>query len=138
MEAVAGILGLAQLAGAVAITCGGYILEVVGASEQMDHLRDELVSLKELLESLGELLKEEPDDKKLIFLRRRGKDIENCKALLEKVDKKLNPKPTRHPAIKSLFQSLDWPRKKKDVMERVQQISRYRELFRDAMNLYQK
>jgi hypothetical protein len=135
------ITGLVVLAVQVASACGEYINEVKDASDQMGHLKNEVVLLQDILESLEKLRLESPGDQRVISLSRRPECFEECSKLLEEVQKKLNPGPssdTRVSVIKNAYRSLKWPLEKKNVMERVEQIRHYSITFSTAMQLEQK
>ncbi|KAL2809542.1 WD40-repeat-containing domain protein [Aspergillus granulosus] len=133
MDLTGGIIGVIQLAGAIATVCGSYIIKVKHAQKEIEGLNVEIKHLKDLLEQLEKLHRELGDDE-LIGLQG---GLKECSSLLKVLSEKINPQKTQSTPRKFGLRSFKWPLQQSDVEDNIKQIRRFHSLFQEALQIAQ-
>jgi hypothetical protein len=137
LSSATSVLGVIQLAGCIATVCGGYILEVKDAREEILALQKSASSLKDTLQELKCLI-ENSDFPHISQSDVLKNDIKNCSSTLTALMKKLDMG-RRHKAMRRLsFRSLTWPIKRPEMERIVADLERYKSSFAVSLLIDQK
>lgn len=125
LSLTASCIAILQLSGAIINTCYDYRSRVKSAAKDASRIVNELNSLRSIIESLFVLLEDEAEDRSseksaLKELAREGGPLDGCKAELETLKKKLEPKE----GWRATRAMLLWSLKESDVKRVLQTIDR--------------
>lgn len=132
MGFTASIAGLIQITGQVTVFASGYVGKVRRASEDIDNLRNELISLGNVLIKLGRLGDRcAPNSTEL---QKLDIPLRECSIKLQELRLKLElgMKGSR---LRKAFRSLKWPLDEAETTEFVMYIERRKSLFMIALSV---
>ena len=132
------VIGTASEALALTQVLYKYISGVAEAPKQARDLLGEVVAIGEVLRALRERLSEAHergdggfDQTSVLFVHLNG-----CKGILEKLQKKLAPLASSGKwKVKNLWPAMKWPLEKEDMIQDVEALHRYAQIFHFAVNL---
>lgn len=132
LGSVSSIITVAQVAGAVAKLCGGYILDVKDARQDIERLQKQTAALRDVVDRLSEM--SDPKKSKSVSLSTHVMDsINRCLEDLQELHDRLQPK-TKHKAMSKVgWRALKWPLSKSDVNEEMQRLEGYLAIFNTAL-----
>jgi hypothetical protein len=134
LGSVSSIIAVVQVAGSIAKLCGGYILDVKDARQDVERLQQKATSLRDVLHEIsdsspGHGLKRHHLSANVL------ESANQCSKDLRKLQDKLEPK-TRHKAMSKFgVRALKWPLSKHAVNEEVKMIEGYLTVFSAALQL---
>jgi ankyrin repeat domain-containing protein 50 len=132
ISAAASVVALIQISGQVFALCQDYFSEVKNARQDIRRLRDEVMSLQDVLTNVKDLA-EAPSSTKLTSLDLLNQPdglIHQCETELKGLSTKLDIGQGKgHMRLRAL----KWPFSKKDVDKTISAISRQKELFNLAL-----
>ena len=131
----ASVIAVVQISGQVFDLCRKYYLEVKSARKEIQRLRDEVISLQDVLTSVADLPKapSSTNQSTLRLLSQPNGPLQRCQIDLEKLVVDLNPGP-EHDKMKQFgSRALQWPFNSKAVDKAITTIERYKQTFNLAL-----
>jgi Fungal N-terminal domain of STAND proteins len=137
---VIAVIQLAQLAGSIIKTCGGYIGEVKNAEMDINRLQKAVEDFKVVVDKLSDLLGG-PDGGKLLTSLELVSPISDCSSNLEALKEKLTSSRKKGKIIGLLelraLKRLKWPLESKEVKKVINNLEGYKKLFSLALQVDQ-
>ena len=135
LSAVTAALAVIQTAWQAYDLCRTYYSEVKEARSDIQHLREEMVSLETILISISDLA-QNPDSgisSRIDHLAQKDGPLQQCQELLEKLVVKLNIGDGKNGMRKFGMRALKWPLSSKDIEKLLTSIDRHKATFSVAL-----
>jgi hypothetical protein len=140
LSAAASVIAVIQISEDVVSLCSQYLKAVKNAKSDIVRLRDELGSLKSVLEGAQKLL-EGPNASRLETSRPLLDGLKGCYSQLEDLETKLKDhlKPEDKGKGMRLFglRALKWPFQSKKVDDVIQNLNKFRDILSASLNIDQ-
>lgn len=135
ISALTTVAAVIQTAWQVYTLCQTYYSSAKSARKDIQQLRQEVISLEDILTNISDLTKED-DSASLSCVRLLTEDggpLQQCKELLEKLVAKLNPGEGKTLMRQFGVRALTWPFNSKDVEELLTKIGKQKATFNMAL-----
>lgn len=135
LGAAASVIAVVEITGKVFKLCETYYSEVKGARKNIQSLRNEVISLRDVLENVADLAKESSPEVPLIFslLNQQDGPVEKCKKDLKELFEKLDAGQGETMMRKFGLRALKWPFSIKEVEMLLTTIERHKTMFNLAL-----
>ena len=135
LSAAASIIAVVQISGQVFQLCQAYYSGVKGARKDIKLLRDEMISLQDVLTHVADLA-EDPglaNPSTLNLLNQQNSPVQQCQKDLEELVVKLEHGQGNNKMRQFGFRALKWPFSSKDVEKLLATIGRHKATFNLAL-----
>ena len=131
----ASVIAVVQLSAQVYSVCREYYLGVKSARKDIERLSNEVLALKDILESVDDLARNPTGTKlsTLAILRRKDGPTDQCEKELAALIEKLEPDSKERRPHSIDWRALKWPMKSKDVDKVIASLERHKATFNLAL-----
>lgn len=134
VSAAASIIAIIQISAKLVALCRGYFSEVKEAKRDIQQLRNEVITLDNILVDLRDLI-DTADGTKLSIL---DTSLKQCQSSLEELVKKLEKSEGNDNTMKKFgCRALKWPFNNNDVKKAIETIERHKNMFNLALTVDQ-
>jgi hypothetical protein len=137
LGAAASVIAAVQISKEILSLCAQYALDIKDAKTGIDRLRNEVATVRDVLNGVQYLVEGE-DAPKLPTLNTVTVVIDQCLSELEHLKTLLNPEKNQHPMKRLGSRALRWLFQKNDVNKIIEALQKYKTTLNLALDIDQR
>jgi predicted nucleic acid-binding Zn-ribbon protein len=134
VSAAASFITIIDRSAKIASLCYQYLVAVKDAKKDIEHLRQAVTNVKNVLEEIRRLV-DRQDKARLSATRRLSDSLDDCQGRLDAIKTKQEPRKTHKMMQRLRLQSLKWPFESSEVEKMVASLKEYQQTFNLALQV---